>query len=458
MDENIETYVIGCNYCQSYKAFNRKAAVPIQAYGAPSMPWEVVHIDITGLTLPVTRKGNHYILVAKCALTRCVEVIPVKDKNEVTIARALIEHVLFKHGTPRIIVSDQGLEFVNKTTEQIAILLGITRIRTTAYNPRSNGLVENHNRTLKAMLAQYVDAYQSDWDQYLTMCAYQYNTTVNTQTGYTPFFMMYGRESRLVPEHWIERFAEERAMDTTSYAAKLIQILANAWRIAGSKKTEEVSRFNRVPITRLPFVEFEVGDSFYRTAQPAATYRHFTETGIASKDRKRMEEEEKKRLQQINQSGGTDVKKGKTGERPLSSNFQNRWVGPYIVSKKFSPVLYEAIINNEPTVVHAINMKHDQTIRNILPFVDIPESVITPIRETIPPYLRKNMNRYPEVLPLNIKLNDQVEQREITEEDADYNAERMSEKDMDFEGQGEEENKYEGYEEQEDEENDDEDE
>ena len=86
--------------------------------------------------------------------------------------------MLFKHGTPRIIVLDQGLEFV--------ILLGITRIRTTVYNPMSNGQVENHNRTLKAMLAQYVDAYQSYWDQYLTMCAYQYSTTVNTQTGYTP--------------------------------------------------------------------------------------------------------------------------------------------------------------------------------------------------------------------------------------------------------------------------------
>ena len=107
----------------------------------------------------------------------------------------MTEHVLFKHGTLRVIVSDQRTGFVNKTTEQIAILLGITRIRTTAYNPRSNGLVENHNRTLKAMMAQYADAYQSGWDQHLSMCAYQYNTTVNAQTGYTPFFMMYGRES-----------------------------------------------------------------------------------------------------------------------------------------------------------------------------------------------------------------------------------------------------------------------
>ena len=94
------------------------------------------------------------------------------------------------------------------------------------------------------------------------MCAYQYNTTVNTLTGNIPFFMMYGRESTLVPKHWIEEFAEKRATDATSHTAKLIQILANAWRIAGSKKTEKVSRFNRV--------KFEVGDHFseQRNRQP----------------------------------------------------------------------------------------------------------------------------------------------------------------------------------------------
>ena len=31
IDENIETYVMSCNYCRSYKASNRRAAVPIQA-------------------------------------------------------------------------------------------------------------------------------------------------------------------------------------------------------------------------------------------------------------------------------------------------------------------------------------------------------------------------------------------------------------------------------------------
>ena len=119
------------------------------------------------------------------------------------------------------------------------------------------------------------------------MFAYQYNTTVNTQTG-----------------------AEERAIDATSHAAKLIQILTNAWRIAGSRKTKKVNRFSRVPDRNC-------------------------------KKRKK----EKGRRRKANQSG----------ERSLSSNFQSKRVGPYVISKKFLPVLF--------TVIHAINMKHYEAIR-----------------------------------------------------------------------------------------------
>ena len=42
-----------------------------------------------------------------------------------------------------------------------------------------------------------------------------------------------------------------------------------------------------------------------------------------------------------------DGKAGKRGERVLTGNFEYNWIGPYEVIKKVSPVLYEAIIDNE---------------------------------------------------------------------------------------------------------------
>ena len=85
MDDNVTTYVQTCEYCRKYKANNRVAKIPIQAYGAPASPFDVIHIDITGLNLPKTTDGNNYILVVKDALSRYVEVFAIPNKSELTV-------------------------------------------------------------------------------------------------------------------------------------------------------------------------------------------------------------------------------------------------------------------------------------------------------------------------------------------------------------------------------------
>ena len=41
----------------------------------------------------------------------------------------------------------------------------------------------------------------------------------------------------------------------------------------------------------------------------------------------------------------------------LNSKLQYRWTGPYLITKKVSPVLYEADMHNEKKMVHAVNMR-----------------------------------------------------------------------------------------------------
>ena len=155
--------------------------------------------------------------------------------------------------------------------KQLGILMGMHRIRTTPGNPRSNGLVENHNRVLKSMLPQYTNAYQSNLDEYLTLCQFQYNTTVHSQTGYTPFFMIFGREAKQPCNEWIEKYAQQNNL--TEYISNIVQAMANAWRIVGDNKPKQAEAFNKIPFKRLAFVEYKVGDKFYRAVQPAPTYR-----------------------------------------------------------------------------------------------------------------------------------------------------------------------------------------
>ena len=117
---------------------------------------------------------------------------------------------------------------------------------------------------------------------------------------------------------------------------------------------------------RLPFVEYKVGDKFYRSVQPSAAFKHFTELGITAQQRKNRLALSPSEEKTNRETGGV---LGENGQRKISSSFQYRWDGPYTITKKFSPVLYEAIINSKNEIVHAVNMKHDPVIDELRPYL-----------------------------------------------------------------------------------------
>jgi hypothetical protein len=69
-----------------------------------------------------------------------------------TVALALYTQWICLFGTPLSITTDQGTQFESALFNEIAKLIGAERIRTTAYHPQSNGMVERWHRTLKAAL------------------------------------------------------------------------------------------------------------------------------------------------------------------------------------------------------------------------------------------------------------------------------------------------------------------
>ena len=67
----------------------------------------------------------------------------------------------------------------------------------------------------------------------------------------------------------IEKYANRTNL--TDYISDIVQAMTKAWRIVGENKLKEVLEFNKMPLKRLPFVEYKVRDKFYRAVQPAAS-------------------------------------------------------------------------------------------------------------------------------------------------------------------------------------------
>ena len=177
-------HVKTCRRCQERKAPQHRKRAQMVTYQVGAA-WERVAIDVMG-PLPQTQAGNKYILVIQDYFTKWVECHAMPDQTADTVARILVDQVFTKFGCPRELHSDQGANFESAIFQETCRLFGVRKTRTTSYHPRSDGMVELHNRTLQDMLSKCVNDRQDDWDQCLQLAAMAYRSTPHETTGETP--------------------------------------------------------------------------------------------------------------------------------------------------------------------------------------------------------------------------------------------------------------------------------
>ncbi len=92
MRVDTDEYVDRCVKCAQHKGTVLRPA-PILEYPPPDRPWDVVSLDL--LQLPASHQGSRYLLVCVDHLSRYVVLAPVKDKSAISVAHALITHLIW---------------------------------------------------------------------------------------------------------------------------------------------------------------------------------------------------------------------------------------------------------------------------------------------------------------------------------------------------------------------------
>ena len=67
-----------------------------------------------------------------------------------------------RHGVPRELLSDREANLLSDLMRDVCALTGMKKVNTTASHSQTDGLVENFNKTLRAMLAKHVKTLRSD--------------------------------------------------------------------------------------------------------------------------------------------------------------------------------------------------------------------------------------------------------------------------------------------------------
>ena len=93
-------------------------------------------------------------------------------------------------------------------------------------HPQSDGLVERFNCTLLDMLAAAVSDRPFEWELHLRRLCHAYNTSIRPTTGFSPFFLMFSRQTRMPADIMLGTLRPLRP-----HFPNMSQISAPVWRV-----------------------------------------------------------------------------------------------------------------------------------------------------------------------------------------------------------------------------------
>ena len=125
--------------------------------------------------------------------TRYAQAYITPKQTVPVVAKTLWDQFLVHYGWPTKILTDQGKSFENQLARELCSLAQVQKLRTTPYRPQTNGSCEHFNYTLMSMLGMLSIHAKKNWPEWVSTLTHAYNATMCHATGFSPFFLMYGR-------------------------------------------------------------------------------------------------------------------------------------------------------------------------------------------------------------------------------------------------------------------------
>ena len=257
MANDAEAYVRDCGLCITRKTPAKKAATLHQI--TSSGPMDLVCIDF--LSMESDSRGISNVLVVTDHYTRYAQAFPAKNQKALTVAKILVEKYFVHYGLPARIHSDQGRDFESRLIRELLTTLGIRKSRTTPYHPQGDPQPERFNRTLLSMIGTLGQEKKRSWSQHVPSLVHAYNSTKSDATGYSPYYLMFGREARLPVDLCFETSQDgTQERNHYQYVESLKCDLQRAYQLASQAADKTHLRNKRVYEQKVSFQNIQEGD------------------------------------------------------------------------------------------------------------------------------------------------------------------------------------------------------
>ena len=105
--------------------------------------------------------------------------------------------LLAHYGWPEKILTDQGKSFKNNLFQELCDLAQVKKLCTVLTILRLMVNVEHFNATLISLLGTLPTHAKKNWQEWVATLTHAYNCTISPVTGFSPYFLMFGRTPKL---------------------------------------------------------------------------------------------------------------------------------------------------------------------------------------------------------------------------------------------------------------------
>lgn len=250
MKTDITNYINDCEICHRAK-YNRKPPnEPLILTNTPSKPFEIIHIDTFKIS-------NQKYLTIIDKFSKYAQSLPYLG-TAISACEQLLNFFSFM-GIPKQIVADNGTEFKNETLKDLLKVHKINIHFTTPYHHESNAPIERlHSTLLEHIRLLKEQDKNSDINTLMRYAIIAYNSTIHSQTNFTPFELTLGHtDSRdpmlIIPTQVYSDYIYTHKTNTQTLYDKIKETTLN-------KKQKQIDYHNKDKKTN----EVKIGTTIYK--------------------------------------------------------------------------------------------------------------------------------------------------------------------------------------------------
>jgi hypothetical protein len=194
MYDDTKSFVRRCIQCQRHGNINIRDAMPLTSNLQIDI-FDVWGINFIG-SFP-NLEGYKYILIADDYVSKLVKALPCWAANAMHSKKMFHEVIFPGYRVPRIVISDGGSHFIDRTFRKALSKVGVDHQISTTYHPQTSGQAETSNKQIKNTLPKTVNKMGRSWRSKLSEALWAYQMAYKMPISMTPYQLVYGKTCHL---------------------------------------------------------------------------------------------------------------------------------------------------------------------------------------------------------------------------------------------------------------------